>query len=74
MNTASILAIVLLGALAAALGAVIATMHRETSRLGTEKTAAETARLAAEAEIRAQNETRMRAGTAQAARRASAGA
>ena len=71
MNTASILAIVLLGALAAALGAVIATMRRETSRLGTEKTAAETARLAAEAEIRAQIENRMRAETELAALRAS---
>ena len=64
MNTASILAIVLLGALAAALGAVIATMRRETSRLGTEKTAAE-------AEIRAQIENRMRAETELAALRAS---
>lgn len=71
MNTASILAIVLLGALAAALGAVITTMRRETSRLGTEKTAAEAARSAAEAEIRAQIENRMRAETELAALRAS---
>lgn len=71
MNTPILVAIILLGALSAALGAALMAVRRETSRLGTEKTAAETARLAAEAEIRAQIENRMRAETELAALRAS---
>lgn len=71
MNTPILVAVILLGALSAALGAALVAMRRETSRLGTEKTAAETARLAAEAEIRAQIENRMRAETELAALRAS---
>ena len=71
MNTPILVAIILLGALSAALGAALMAVRRETSRLGTEKTAAETARLAAEAEIRVQIENRMRAETELAALRAS---
>ena len=71
MNTPILVAVILLGALSAALGAALVAMRHETSRLGTEKTAAETARLAAEAEIRAQIENRMRAETELAALRAS---
>lgn len=71
MNTPILVAVILLGALSAALGAALVAMRRETSRLGTEKTAAETARSAAEAEIRAQIENRMRAETELAALRAS---
>ena len=64
MNTPILVAVILLGALSAALGAALVAMRRETSRLGTEKTAAE-------AEIRAQIENRMRAETELAALRAS---
>lgn len=71
MNTPILVAVILLGALSAALGAALVAMRRETSRLGTEKTAAEMARSAAEAEIRAQIENRMRAETELAALRAS---
>ena len=71
MNTPILVVIILLGALSAALGAALMAVRRETSRLGAEKTSAETARLAAEAEIRAQIENRMRAETELAALRAS---
>lgn len=71
MNTPILVVIILLGALSAALGAAFMAVRRETSRLGAEKTSAETARLAAEAEIRAQIENRMRAETELAALRAS---
>ena len=64
MNTPILVAVILLGALSAALGAALVAMRRETSRLSTEKTAAE-------AEIRAQIENRMRAETELAALRAS---
>jgi len=52
METLSILAAVLLGALAAALGAAYAGQRRETARLTAEKRAAEAAREKSEAEAR----------------------
>ena len=67
MNTAFILAIIVLGALSAALGAA----RREAGHLRADKTAAEQARLQAEADIRVQIETRLRTETELAALRAS---
>ena len=49
MNTAFILAIIVLGALSAALGAMLAAARREAGHLRADKTAAEQARLQAEA-------------------------
>ena len=54
MNTAFILAIIVLGALSAALGAMLAAARREAGHLRADKTAAEQARLQAEADIRVQ--------------------
>ena len=71
MNTAFILAIIVLGALAAALGAMLAAARREAGHLRADKTAAEQARLQAEADIRVQIETRLRTETELAALRAS---
>ena len=51
MNTAFILAIIVLGALSAALGAMLAAARREAGHLRADKTAAEQARLQAEADI-----------------------
>ena len=48
MNTAFILAIIVLGALSAALGAMLAAARREAGHLRADKTAAEQARLAEE--------------------------
>ena len=56
MNTAFILAIIVLGALSAALGAMLAAAHREAGHLRAEKTAAEQVRLQAEAEAQAKKE------------------
>ena len=50
MNTAFILAIIVLGALSAALGAMLAAARREAGHLRADKTAAEQARLQAEAD------------------------
>ena len=71
MNTAFILAIIVLGALSAALGAMLAAARREAGHLRADKTAAEQARLQAEADIRVQIETRLRTETELAALRAS---
>ncbi len=71
MNTAFILAIIVLGALSAALGAMLAAAHREAGHLRAEKTAAEQVRLQAEADIRVQIENRLRTETELAALRAS---
>ena len=71
MNTAFILAIIVLGALSAALGAMLAAARREAGHLRAEKTAAEQARLQAEADIRVQIENRLRTETELAALRAS---
>ena len=71
MNTAFILAIIVLGALSAALGAMLAAARREAGHLRADKTAAEQARLQAEADIRVQSETRLRTETELAALRAS---
>lgn len=60
MNTGIIFAIIILGALAAALGAALLFQRRESERLRGEKSAAEAARAAAEAEVRTQAEQRAR--------------
>lgn len=74
MNTGIIVAIIVLGALAAALGAALAFQRRETARLRDEKRAAEAARAAAEAEVRAQAEQRARTEAELAAVRSAAAA
>ena len=56
MNTAFILAIIVLGALSAALGAMLAAARREAGHLRADKPAAEQARLQAEAEAQAKKE------------------
>ncbi len=61
----------MLGALSAALGAMLAAARREAGHLRADKTAAEQARLQAEADIRVQIETRLRTETELAALRAS---
>ena len=71
MNTAFIIAIIVLGALSAALEAMLAAARREAGHLRADKTAAEQARLQAEADIRVQIETRLRTETELAALRAS---
>ncbi len=74
MNTGIIVAIIVLGALAAALGAALVFQRRETERLRGEKAAAEAARAAAENDLRAQTEQRARTEAELAAVRAAAAA
>ncbi len=74
MNTGIIVAIIVLGALAAALGAALVFQRRETERLRGEKAAAEAARAAAENGLRAQTEQRARTEAELAAVRAAAAA
>ena len=71
MNTGIILAIVLSGMLAAALGTAVIVLRRDTERLRREKADAETARDAAQQELRTLAEQRMRTETELAALRAS---
>ena len=63
MNTAFILAIIVLGALSAALGAMLAAARREAGHLRADKTAAEQARVHAEADIGLKFETGLRTET-----------
>ncbi len=74
MNTGIIVAIIVLGALAAALGAALVFQRRETERLRGEKAAAEAARAAAENGLRVQTEQRARTEAELAAVRAAAAA
>lgn len=71
MNMGIIAATVLLGALCAGLGAALWAIRRETSHLRAEKAAAEQAREAAGAEVRALTERRIRIEAELAALRAS---
>lgn len=74
MNTGIIVAIIVLGALAAAFGAALLFQRRESERLRGEKSAAEAARAAAEAEVRTQAEQRARTEAELSAVRAAAAA
>jgi len=74
MNTGPIVAIVVLGVLAAGLGALAAALHRDKTRLAAEKAAAEAAREKAEAEVKALAQQRLETEKELAAAKASAAA